>query len=105
MVRPRRQREQAVSLGALLLRSNPPKLLGDERHEWMQQLEYLVAHPGNHGSGLVLRGRVTLGQNRLGKLEIPIAETVPDKTVHCRCSFVEPAALDRLGDFPRCVLG
>ena len=41
-----------------LLRGDAPKLLGDERHERVQQLEDFVEHPGGGRARFVLGGAV-----------------------------------------------
>ena len=80
--------------GRLLCR-DAPQLLGDERHERMQQLQDLVERPGGSGARLVLGGAVGAGEHRLGQLEIPVAVDVPDEAVGRAGRLVELVGFDR----------
>ena len=59
------------------LGQRPPELLGDERHERVEQAEHLVEHRGQH----LARGgsAVVVAQARLDQLEIPVAGVVPEE--------------------------
>ena len=61
--RPGGERQQPAR--AAPARRHAPQLLGDERHERMQQLQDLVAHPGDHGARLGLGRAVRAGQHGL----------------------------------------
>ena len=101
---PVRKCEQALARGAAF-RRHPPQLLGDERREWMQQLEDVVAHPGGHRPRLVLGRAIGALQYRLCQLEVPVAEDVPHEAIGRSRRLVEPVGLDRLGDLACGLLG
>ena len=61
-----------------------PQLLGDERHEGMEQLHRAFEHEGDGRARLFLLGPVLALQDGLRELEIPIAETVPDEAIDRR---------------------
>ena len=86
---------------AARVRRDAPQLLGDERHERMQQLQRLVAHPGDHGARLGLGRAVRAGQHGLRELQIPVAVDVPDEAIGRAGRLVEAIALDRRGDLAR----
>ena len=104
VLRPRRQHQQRVAPGPGL-GGDAPQLLGDERHERMQQLEDFVERPGRHGARLVLGRAVRPGQHRLRQLEIPVAIDVPDEAIGRARRLVEPVGFDRLGDLARGLRG
>ena len=77
-------------------RDRAPQLLGDEGHGGVQQDQALVDHPCHGGARLGDGGRVTLGQKRLGKFDIPVTDPAPDKGVKTRRRIVEAIARERL---------
>ena len=83
------EREQR---GARRGRRHAPQFLGDERHERMQQLQHLVAHPGDHRARLGLGRAVRPGQHRLRQLEIPVAIDVPHEAIGRARRLVELVA-------------
>ena len=58
-----------------------PDLLGDERHHRMQELGRLAQHEGRDGARLVLLRPVLALQDRLGELDVPVADDAPDEFV------------------------
>ena len=61
-----------------------PDFLGDERHERMQQPQHRIQDFGQRPACRGANRRVgVVGQRRLGQLQIPIAELVPDEFVDC----------------------
>src|SRR5438309_4784242 len=79
-----------------------PQFLGDERHEWMQQVE-----GGFEGTRQINPGRrrpeAIHGARYLGlqPLHVPIAELMPEEMVNCERRFVEPVLGQSLIYFPR----
>src|SRR5262245_66687523 len=61
----------------------------------MQELEDLVAHPGGHCLSLLDCRGCAAGQDRLGKLQVPVAVDVPDEPVERFGSFFETERLKR----------
>ena len=64
LARPWRQRQQRVAAARHL-----PQLFGDEGHEGVQQLQNLVARPGDRGAGLGLGRALLAEQHRLAELD------------------------------------
>ncbi len=58
-----------------------PQLVGDERHQRMDQPEQLVEHVPEDAAGQVRRGLVGAVQRRLGQLQVPVAELIPGEVV------------------------
>ena len=79
--RPRTERQHAVARRPGLA-FDRPQLLGDERHERVQQGVDRVEDMGDRRLGLRL-GRRRLGglQHRLGEFEAPVAEHAPDEAI------------------------
>ncbi len=94
--RPLAQSEDRLALLAVLDHM-PPQLLGDERHEGMQELQALVEHPGGAGARLGLGLLVVAGEDRLDQLEIPVAEDAPDELVDGGGRLVELVGFDAGG--------
>ncbi len=86
--RPFAQRQHRAS------RAAGPQLLGDEGHEGMEQAGDAVERPGDGRPRLVLGRAVLAVQHRLGELEIPVAEEVPDEAVEHRRGLVELVGLE-----------
>ena len=91
--RPGRQAQQVLALHADLDQPRP-QLLGDERHERVQQLQDLVQHPGRGGARLGLGRLVLAVQHRLDQLEVPVAERAPRELVDGAGRLVELVGLD-----------
>ena len=85
------QRPSAIRLHQHFRAALPslPKLFGDERHEGMQQFQQLVAHPGGGGASFRLGALVRAVEQRLGELQIPVAEHVIDKVIGGAGGIVE----------------
>ena len=95
-LRPGRERQQAFARAGPARAVSAPQLLGEERHERVQELEDHVAHPGRHRPRLGLGRAVRAGQHGLDQFEIPVAEDVPDEAVDRVRRLVEPVGFDRL---------
>ena len=95
-----RQHQQRVALRPRLA-GDAPQLLGDERHERVQQLQDFVEHPGRRRARLVLRRAIRPGQHRLRQFDVPVAIDVPDEAIGRAGRLVELVGLDRLGDLAR----
>ena len=70
-----------------------PQLLGDEGHEGMQQMQQLAQRPGDGGAGLRLPSSAAAvpspADDRLGELQIPVAELAPDAVIERMGRLVE----------------
>ena len=88
--------DQRAVLGAMA--GLVPDLLGDERHHRMQELGGLAQHEGGDGARLVLRRAVLALQDRLGELDVPVADDAPDELVERGGRIVQPELGDRLVD-------
>ena len=67
-----------------------PKLLSDERHEWVKHDEDLVEHPGRDFPTLGIdRSPLLAAGNGLDQLQIPVAKAGPDKMVDRVGALVE----------------
>ena len=62
------------------MRKGLPNLLRDEGHERMQELERIAHHIDEHSLGR-LRSFPALLQADFGKLDIPVAEHVPNEII------------------------
>ena len=87
-----------------------PQFLGQERHHRVQHDEDLVERPAGDGAGFgrdgsiggVLSGAFGWGrQQRLGQLQIPVAEAVPGKAVDRIGIGIEAIGRDRGFQRPR----
>ena len=83
-----------------LVRDGLPDLLGDERHERMQQPQELIEHIDQH----LLRGQLALlvlaVQACLGQLDIPVAVGIPDEVIDLGRGHAKLVSVHILGDFP-----
>ena len=95
-IRPFSQNEHGFSFLSPLTKPRP-KLFGDKRHEGVQQAQRPVQSPGGRRAGLGLRRLILALQGRLDKLQIPIAEDIPDKTVERARRLIETVGLDACG--------
>src|SRR5262249_41701919 len=97
---PWRECEKAIAR-MLLWRCERPKLLGEKRHEGMQELDDLLADKGGRLACLNFIGTVVALKEGFGKLEIPVAKNIPDEFIDRIRRIVETVALNRrrhLGD-------
>ena len=76
------------------MRDGAVKLLRDERHKRVQQLEDV----GQDIEQDILRVAVALAQAGLGYLDVPVAEAVPDKVVYLRRGNAELVFVEVLID-------
>ena len=67
----------------------------------MQQRIDLVEHESGGRARLVLVGAVRALQQRLGELQIPVAEDVPDEAIGGGRRVVEAIGVDRRADLAR----
>ena len=65
-----------------LVRQRLPYLLGDERHERVDKLEYLGQHVEQHLLSGALGLAVVGVEALLGHLDVPVAVAVPDKVIY-----------------------
>ena len=72
-----------------------PDLLGDERHQRVQQVQHLGQRPRRRCLRFGARRRVVTLQDRLGEFEIPVAERAPQEVIEQVRRLVEPVGFER----------
>ncbi|MNE74870.1 hypothetical protein D3C80_1709780 [compost metagenome] len=58
-----------------------PDLLGNERHERVNEAQRAVEHVSEHRLGFGFGSRIRTVQRQLRELDIPVAQIIPDEVV------------------------
>ena len=61
----------------------------------MQQAQELAQRPADGGTGFLGRGRILAGQDRLGELQVPVAEAAPGEVIERVGRVVEAVGFER----------
>ena len=79
--------------GQIKMKTEPlPELLGNERHERMEQPQHLAENKVDHREAVRLARRIAAA--RLACFEIPIAKLAPEKAVKRLRGFVEMVSFE-----------
>ena len=80
------------------MRNGLPDLFGDERHEGVEQTQYLIENIHKHLTRVLGVLSVAV-QSCFGKLDVPVAVAVPDKLVNLLNSHAELELFEILVNF------
>ena len=98
-LRPLREHQEALGARQILVH-----LLGQERHEGMQQLQQTLQHVQQHGLSGLLALLILTQQTGLAQLDIPVAEFRPSEIINTRGGQAEVAILHMRGNVTNRIL-